>query len=248
MAAPDRRVALVTGGTRGLGRALADAFLHEGYDVAVCGRSEPQDLPADGDRQALFVAADVRDPEQVEGLVQAVVDRFGRLDVLVNNAGGSPPVDAATVSPRFVASIVTLNLVAPMVVAQRANEVMQKQNHGGSIISIASLCGLRPSPGTAAYGAAKAGLINLSESLAVEFAPKVRVNCVTPGALATEELHQAYGGDAYFEAVAATVPLKRMGQPDDVAKACLFLASESAAFITGANLLVHGGGDQPPVV
>ena len=248
MAAPDRRVALVTGGTRGLGRALADAFLHEGYDVAVCGRSEPQDLPADGDRQALFVAADVRDPEQVEGLVQAVVDRFGRLDVLVNNAGGSPPADAATVSPRFVASIVTLNLVAPMVVAQRANEVMQKQNHGGSIISIASLCGVRPSPGTAAYGAAKAGLINLSESLAVEFAPKVRVNCVTPGALATEELHQAYGGDAYFDAVAATVPLKRMGRPDDVAKACLFLASESAAFITGANLLVHGGGDQPPVV
>jgi NAD(P)-dependent dehydrogenase (short-subunit alcohol dehydrogenase family) len=240
MAAPDRRVALVTGGTRGLGRALADAFLHEGYDVAVCGRSEPQDLPADGDRQALFVAADVRDPEQVEGLVQAVVDRFGRLDVLVNNAGGSPPADAATVSPRFVASIVTLNLVAPMVVAQRANEVMQKQNHGGSIISIASLSGVRPSPGT--------GLINLSDSLAVEFAPKVRVNCVTPGALATEELHQAYGGDAYFEAVAATVPLKRMGQPDDVAKACLFLASESAAFITGANLLVHGGGEQPPVV
>ena len=92
------------------------------------------------------------------------------------------------------------------------------------------------------------GLINLSESLAVEFAPKVRVNCVTPGALATEELHRAYGGDAYVEAVAATVPLKRMGQPDDVAKACLFLASESAAFITGANLLVHGGGDQPPAV
>ena len=151
-------------------------------------------------------------------------------------------------SPRFVAAIITLNLVAPFVVSQRANEVMQKQPEGGSIINISSLCGLRPSPGTAAYGAAKAGLINLTESLAVEFAPKVRVNCVTAGALETDELHNAYGGDAYFEAVAATVPLGRMGRPPDVAKACLFLASEAASFITGANLLVHGGGDDPPPV
>jgi NAD(P)-dependent dehydrogenase (short-subunit alcohol dehydrogenase family) len=239
-------IVLVTGGTRGLGLGLSEAFLGEGHDVVVCGRSEPESPPTAGDRAAAFVAADVRDPDQVGALVQAVVDRHGRLDVLVNNAGGSPPADSATVSPRFVAAIVTLNLVAPFVVAQRANGVMQRQAEGGSIINISSLCGLRPSPGTAAYGAAKAGLINLTESLAVEFAPKVRVNCVTPGALVTDELYDAYGGDAYFEAVKATVPLGRMGQPPDVAKACLFLASEGAAFITGTNLLVHGGGDDPP--
>jgi NAD(P)-dependent dehydrogenase (short-subunit alcohol dehydrogenase family) len=243
-------IVLVTGGTRGLGLGLSEAFLGEGHDVVVCGRTEPERLPtaAAGDRVATYVAADVRDPDQVEALVRAVVDRHGRLDVLINNAGGSPPADSATVSPRFVAAIITLNLVAPFVAAQRANEVMQKQPEGGSIINISSLCGLRPSPGTAAYGAAKAGLINLTESLAVEFAPKVRVNCVTAGALETDELHNAYGGDAYFEAVAATVPLGRMGRPHDVAKACLFLASEAASFITGANLLVHGGGDDPPPV
>lgn len=243
-------IVLVTGGTRGLGLGLSEAFLGEGHDVVVCGRSQPERLPTatTGDRAATYVAADVRDPDQVEALVRAVVDRHGRLDVLINNAGGSPPADSATVSPRFVAAIITLNLVAPFVAAQRANEVMQKQPEGGSIINISSLCGLRPSPGTAAYGAAKAGLINLTESLAVEFAPKVRVNCVTAGALETDELHHAYGGDAYFEAVAATVPLGRMGRPPDVAKACLFLASEAASFITGANLLVHGGGDDPPPV
>ena len=241
---------LVTGGTRGLGLGLSAAFLDEGHDVVVCGRSEPGAPPTSGtrDRGATFVAADVRDPEQVEALVRAVLDRHGRLDVLINNAGGSPPADSATVSPRFVAAIITLNLVAPFVVAQRANEVMQKQAEGGSIINISSLCGMRPSPGTAAYGAAKAGLINLTESLAVEFAPKVRVNCVTAGALETDELRNAYGGDAYFEAVAATVPLGRMGRPPDVAKACLFLASEAASFVTGANLVVHGGGDDPPLV
>jgi NAD(P)-dependent dehydrogenase (short-subunit alcohol dehydrogenase family) len=240
----------VTGGTRGLGLGLSAAFLDEGHDVVVCGRSEPGAPATSGtrDRGATFVAADVRDPEQVEALVRAVLDRHGRLDVLINNAGGSPPADSATVSPRFVAAIITLNLVAPFVVAQRANEVMQTQAEGGSIINISSLCGMRPSPGTAAYGAAKAGLINLTESLAVEFAPKVRVNCVTAGALETDELRNAYGGDAYFEAVAATVPLGRMGRPPDVAKACLFLASEAASFVTGANLVVHGGGDDPPLV
>jgi NAD(P)-dependent dehydrogenase (short-subunit alcohol dehydrogenase family) len=241
-------IVLVTGGTRGLGLGLAEAFLDAGHEVVVCGRSEPDALPGAAGREATFVPADVRDADQVDTLVRTVVDRHGRLDVLINNAGGSPPADSATVSPRFVAAIITLNLVAPFVVAQRANEVMQKQDGGGSIINISSLCGMRPSPGTAAYGAAKAGLINLTESLAVEFAPKVRVNCLTAGALETDELRKAYGGDDYFKAVAATVPLGRMGRPPDVARACVFLASEEASFITGANLLVHGGGDDPPVI
>jgi NAD(P)-dependent dehydrogenase (short-subunit alcohol dehydrogenase family) len=116
------------------------------------------------------------------------------------------------------------------------------------VLNISSLCGMRPSPTTAAYGAAKAGLLNLTESLAMEFAPKVRVNCVTAGALETEELHEKFGGDSYFDAIRATVPLGRMGNPDDVAKACLFLASDQATFITGSNLVVHGGGDHPPLM
>jgi NAD(P)-dependent dehydrogenase (short-subunit alcohol dehydrogenase family) len=244
------KVALVTGGTRGVGRGIAEAFLAAGADVVICARNAPSTLPsappATTSREAVFLPVDVRDWDEIGRVIGQTVERFGRLDVVVNNAGGAPPASAATASPRFSAAIVNLNLLAPLLMTQRANEVMQGQDGGGSIINISSLNGTRPSPGTAAYGAAKAGLINLTTSLAVEFAPKVRVNCVTAGALATEELHQQYGGDAYFDRVAATVPLGRMGTPGDVAQACLFLASEAAAFVTGTNLVVHGGGDDPP--
>jgi NAD(P)-dependent dehydrogenase (short-subunit alcohol dehydrogenase family) len=240
-------VALVTGGTRGVGRGITEALLAAGADVMICARNEPDSLPSVGGRTASFATGDVRDWDSVGSLVAAAVDTFGRLDVVVNNAGGSPPAAAATASPRFSTAIITLNLIAPLLVTQRANEVMQTQDTGGVVINISSLSGMRPSPGTAAYGAAKAGLINLTESLAVEFAPRVRVNCVTAGALDTPELHHQYGGDAYFSAVAATVPLGRMGRPTDIAQACLFLASDAASFITGANLVVHGGGDTPPL-
>jgi NAD(P)-dependent dehydrogenase (short-subunit alcohol dehydrogenase family) len=193
----------------------------------------------------VFVAADIRDTEQAGRVVQAAVDRFGRVDVLVNNAGGSPPADAASASPRFSAAIITLNLIAPLDLAQRANRVMQAQETGGSIINIASVSGTRPSPGTAAYGAAKAGLLNLTQTLAVEWAPKVRVNAITAGMIRTEQAHLHYGDEAGVSAVAATVPLGRLGEPRDVADVCLFLASPLAAYVTGASILVHGGGEKP---
>jgi NAD(P)-dependent dehydrogenase (short-subunit alcohol dehydrogenase family) len=239
------RVVLVTGGTKGLGREIATAFLEAGADVVVCGRSVPETAPVAGARTASFVPADVRDWESIGSLVETTLGQFGRLDVVVNNAGGSPPADAASASPRFSSAIINLNLIAPLMVSQRANEVMQGQEQGGAIVNITSLSALRPSPGTAAYGAAKAGLVNLTASLAVEFAPKVRLNCVSAGALETDELRSNYG-DEYVRAVTATVPMGRMGQPRDVTQACLFLASDAAAFITGANLVVHGGGDSPP--
>jgi NAD(P)-dependent dehydrogenase (short-subunit alcohol dehydrogenase family) len=237
----DGRVVLVTGGSRGIGRGIVERFLSAGAAVMTCGRSEPDDLPTG----AAFTVADVRDSEQVEGLVAATVDRFGRLDVLVNNAGGSPPADAATASPRFSTAIVTLNLLAPLFCAQRANAVMQTQEEGGAIVNIASVSGTRPSPGTAAYGAAKAGLINLTQSLAVEWAPKVRVNAVTAGLIRTEQAELHYGDEAAISRVAATVPLGRMGDPTDVADACLYLASPLASYVSGANLVVHGGGERP---
>jgi NAD(P)-dependent dehydrogenase (short-subunit alcohol dehydrogenase family) len=246
-------VVVVTGGARGIGRGISEAFLSAGAEVVACGRNEvaadqlPMATDATGSvRTAVFVAGDVREADQASAVMAWAVERFGRLDTLVNNAGGSPQTDAATASPRFSASIVALNLLAPLYCAQAANAVMQGQDQGGSIVNISSVSGLRPSPGTAAYGAAKAGLINLTQSLAMEWAPKVRVNAVTAGLVATEAADEHYGGVEGMARVAATVPLGRFGSPEDVGGLCLFLASPMAGFVTGANLVAHGGGEWPP--
>jgi len=239
------KVVIVTGGTRGIGRGIAVRFLEANADVLTCGRKEADALPEAGRRQALFVRADVREVEQIESVVAFATQRFGRLDVLVNNAGGSPTAEAATASPRFSEAIIRLNLIAPLHFAQQANAVMQKQADGGCIINIASVSGTRPSPGTAAYGAAKAGLLNLTRTLAVEWAPKVRVNAITAGMIRTEQAHLHYGDAKGIEAVSATIPLGRLGQPEDVGDACLFLASKLAAYVSGSALELHGGGERP---
>jgi NAD(P)-dependent dehydrogenase (short-subunit alcohol dehydrogenase family) len=239
------RTVIVTGGARGIGRGITEAFLAAGADVTICGRSDPESLPSVDGRAAVFVAADVRDPDDIERVVADTVGRTGRLDVLVNNAGGSPPADSATASPRFSRAIVELNLIAPLVFSQHANTVMQGQDTGGCIVNIASVSGTRPNPGSAAYGAAKAGLLNLTTTLAVDFAPRVRVNAVTAGLILTEQAHLFYGDEEGIAAVSATVPLGRMGTPKDIAGVCLFLASPLAAYVSGANILVHGGGERP---
>jgi len=239
------KVALVTGGGRGVGRGISERFLEAGAEVVVCGRSEPESPPGFAGRTAGFQVADVREPEQVERLVAAVCDRLGRLDVLVNNAGGAPASDAASASPRFHEAILRLNLAAVLHCAQQANAAMQGQAEGGAIVNIASVSGLRASPGTAAYGAAKAGVLSLTQTLAVEWAPRVRVNAVTAGMIRTEQAHLHYGDEAGIASVAATVPLGRLGEPRDVGDACLFLASPLASYVSGANLLVHGGGERP---
>lgn len=242
------KVAIVTGGSRGVGRGITEALLAAGADVVICGRNEPDEseLPSVGARTALFVRADVRDAEQAASTVKEAAERFGRLDLLVNNAGGAPSVPAADASPRFVSSVVTLNLLAPFYCAQAANAVMRRQEAGGSIVNIASVSGLRPSPGSAAYGAAKAGLINLTRTLAQEWAPKVRVNCIVAGMLVTETADAHYGGAEGVAAVAATVPLGRLGTPRDVAEMCMFLASPLASYVSGAAVELHGGGESPP--
>ena len=239
------RVALITGGARGIGRGIAERFLEAGAEVAICGRNAPESPPHFGGRRAEFFACDVRDAEQVARMTDAVAQRFGRLDALVANAGGAPAADAASASPRFHERIIQLNLVAPLHCAQRANAVMQQQPEGGVIEFIASVSALRPSPGTAAYGAAKAGLLSLAASLAVEWAPRVRVVAVTAGLIRTEQAQLHYGDDAGVASVGRTIPLGRMGEPSDIADACVFLASPLARYVSGTSLLTHGGGETP---
>jgi NAD(P)-dependent dehydrogenase (short-subunit alcohol dehydrogenase family) len=234
------RVAVVTGGTRGIGLGIAQAFAAAGASVIVCGRHQPSSLP----EGLSFVAADVRDPEQARLAVDQAAERHGRLDVLVNNAGGAPPAAAATVSPRFVQKVVELNLLAPFYVAQAANARMQQQESGGAIVNIGSVAARQAEPQSAAYSAAKAGLLQLTRALALEWAPKVRVNHITAGLVMTATAARYYGQDG-GASVAATIPMRRMAQPSDIASACLFLASPLAAYVTGADLAVHGGGEVP---
>jgi NAD(P)-dependent dehydrogenase (short-subunit alcohol dehydrogenase family) len=239
------RTALVTGGTKGIGAAIARELLRQGAEVVVCARSEPASLPAAGGRTASFVAADVRDPDSVRACVDAVVDRHGRLDVCVHNAGGAPPSDAATASPRFAEKVIGLNLLAGVHVLQASNAVMQRQDRGGVIIAIGSVSGVRPSPGSAVYGAAKAGLHHLVTSLAVEWAPKVRLVNVIVGLIRTPDSDDHYGGPQGTAAIERTVPLGRMATLDDVAAAVAWASSDAASYLSGTAITLHGGDAWP---
>lgn len=209
--------------------------------MAVCGRNAPAELPDN----ITFFQSDIRDPDQARAFVDAVAAQFGRLDILVNNAGGSPAADVATASPRFVDAILKLNLVGPLFMAQAAYPHMVKQG-GGSIVNIASVSGARPSPGTAVYGAAKAGLLNLTQSLAQEWGRDgVRVNAIIAGLMTTENAEATYGDAEAQAAVGRSMPLGRMGEGHDLAGAVMWLCSNDAAWVSGARLQVDGGGERP---
>jgi len=237
------KVAIVTGGTRGIGAAIVRRLLAAGWKVATCGRNQPTASPEEEGRRADFIACDIRDPAQARALVEQVVAKHGRLDALVNNAGGSPQADASTASPRFSEAIVALNLMAPLHMAQAAYPHLKASR--GSIVNIASVSSIRPSPGTAIYGAAKAGLLSLTRSLAQEWAPEVRVNAIVVGLIETENTEMTYGSQAAQARIAASLPLGRLGRGADVAEAVAFLASPAADYISGAELAVHGGGERP---
>jgi NAD(P)-dependent dehydrogenase (short-subunit alcohol dehydrogenase family) len=233
------RVALVTGGVRGVGAGISSVFAEQGATVVTCARRAVEGLPYE------FHSCDIRDDDAVRAMIDAIFDRHGRLDVVINNAGGSPYVLTADSSAKFNRKIIELNLLGALSVSQHANDKMQTQQHGGAVVNICSVSGRRPTPGTAAYGAAKAGLESLTETLAVEWGPKVRVNACVVGMVETEQSELFYGDAESIAAISKNVPLGRLAKPADIGWAAAFLASEAASYISGATLEVHGGGEPP---
>ncbi|MEG3586289.1 MAG: SDR family oxidoreductase [Actinomycetota bacterium] len=239
------QVVVVTGGTKGIGKVIAENFLRVGAEVVVCARNAPEVPIAYDGRQANFVTCDVRDHEQIKTVIALCEDSYGKLDILVNNAGGAPPADSSTASERFTRSVIDLNLVSTILFSQEAANLIRKSIGTGVILNISSVSGMRANPLGVAYGAAKAGVINATETLALEWGPNIRVVSITAGLILTDESRSFYGDDESVAKIAATLPMQRLGDPQDVANACLFAASDKAKWISGSNIVLHGGGDKP---
>jgi len=237
------QVVLVTGGGRGVGDGIVEVFLEAGAEVEICGRTEPSRLREHEGRRTVFSQVDVRDSEQVVSWVEEVRGRRGRIDVVVNNAGGAPYANFADASVRFHEKIAALNLMATVYVCHAAYDALRESR--GSVVNISSISARRPSPGTAIYGAAKAAVESLTRTLAVEWAPDVRVNALSCGLVATPGSTDHYGDADQVARVAATIPRGQLATPVEIGQACLMLASPLASHITGAVLNVDGGGEWP---
>jgi NAD(P)-dependent dehydrogenase (short-subunit alcohol dehydrogenase family) len=237
------KVVAVTGGARGVGRGVVEAFLGAGAEVEFCGRTEPATLPERDGRAASFRPVDVRDAAQNEAWIAGIVERRGRLDVLVNNVGGSPFGRFELGSPRYFQALTEINFLSAAVATRAAFEPLLATS--GSVINITSISARRPSPGTAVYGAAKAALESLTRSLAVEWAPDIRVNAVSSGLVHTESAVEHYGTPEQYAEIARTIPRGRLASPQDLGNVCVMLASPLAAHVTGAVIPVDGGGEWP---
>lgn len=241
------RVAVVTGSGQGIGRAIAWALADAGCDVVLNARRLGDlEVTAAGvherGRRSLIVDGDIRDLS--ETLADRTVAEFGRIDVWVNNVGGSDEKTTRalidTPDEVFRAQL-ELNLTTAF---QGCKAAAKRMRPGGSIVNISSGAGMRGSPFTGPYAAAKAGMNNLSQTLALELAPDIRVNTVAPGPVATEAFDEVLNTGGQLDSIAATIPLGRMGTPDDIAAAVVYFASDASSWVTGQLLLVAGGRTQ----
>jgi len=241
----DDRVVLVTGGGRGIGRGIALATAEAGAHVAVCARSQEQiddtaeQVRARG-RRALAVSCDVTKREQLEHLVARTLEEFGRIDVLVNNAGGWPPKDALRTSEKEFETAFRFNVTTAFVLTRMVVPKMVETTGGGSVINISSVAGRHNAPGFVAYGTAKAALSFMTRELAQDFAPKVRVNAIAVGSVETEAPGTILD-DRTRQLMIDKTPLGRLGQVEDIAACALFLASPAASYVTGEIYGVNGG-------
>ena len=237
------RVAIVTGASRGIGLGIATELVRQGARVCVTARrAEPlAEVAAElgGPEVAIAVPGKADDADHQAEAVARTIEAFGRLDMLVNNTGINPVYGPVLdVEPEAAAKILAVNVLAPIAWTRRARDARMGE-HGGSIVNVSSVAGLRPSPGIGMYGVSKAALIRLTEELAVELGPRIRVNAVAPGVVKTKFATALYEGRE--EQVSAAYPLKRLGVPADIAGAVAFLLSDQASWVTGQTVVLDGG-------
>ena len=247
------KTALVTGGAKGIGRAITERFINEGVKVCITGRSAEaldelaKKYPAE---QIITCAGDVSNFNDVNRMIDTAVAFGGALDVLVNNAGIDPAGSVVDLDIEVWQKVLDVNLTGPFLTIKAAIPHMQKAG-GGSIINISSLGGLRCLPGMPAYAASKSGLIMLTKQVALDYGPdKIRCNVVCPGATRTKMLEDSLGPlaetlhtdvDGVFRHISSTVPLRRVATPEEITGICSYLAGDDSTFMTGAVLLVDGG-------
>ena len=239
------KTVVITGGSKGIGLEITKTFLKLQANVIILARNKPKRKIQSKGNAGYFIECDIRNTESIDSAIKDIASKYKSIDVLINNAGGAPMTDSLTASPKFHEAIIDLNLTAPLNLSQKIAKKMIKQKTVSNIINISSVTATRPTPGSAAYGAAKGALVNLTKTLAVEWAPKIKVNSIIVGYIETENSILHYGSKSEIKKVAKTIPLKRMGQPQDVANACVFFASDLAEWVTGSALEVHGGGESP---
>lgn len=237
------KVVIVTGASRGIGAAVAEAFALAGARIVLHGRDHQaleaqRDLLASQGSEAVVVAGDIREVATAESLMATAVAEYGSVDVLVNNAGGNFSTPLADLTENGWRALLETNLSGVFHCAKAVHPIFTHQG-GGAIVNIGSVAGEHAHPRRAAYAAAKSAVVSLTKSMAWEWGPDIRVNCVAPGAIHTPA--SRFADPAQAAGTTRHIPLGRLGLPCDVADACLFLGSEAASFITGETLHVDGG-------